>query len=126
MKKREAEFGKQFRSWLTLQHFPCAAFELKQTITNAIRFDALKEHQENALFAAISSGILYKAPDDSRGVKPFDFFYLRGAKAYVVIKYPSGFVVINIYNFIGERERSTGKSLSWERAQEIADHVIER
>ena len=61
------------------------AFELKQTQTDSISFSAVKEHQIDALLAASSSkGLLYKGPDDSAGVKPFDFFYLRYADAFVI------------------------------------------
>ena len=120
--KREANFGKQFRAWVKSQKdMPPAAFELKQTLIDYIPFSALQEHQEYALLAACGKeGILYKIGDDSRGVKPFDFFYLARAEAYVGIKYPKGFEVITIENFIAERERSVRKSLTYERAQAIS------
>jgi len=121
MKKREADFGKQFRAWVKNQKdLPSAAFELKQTTLNYISFSALQEHQEHALLAAATSGVLYKAPDDSRGVKPFDFFFIKRAPAFVVIKYPQGFEGISIENFIAERSQSTRKSLTYERAHQIS------
>jgi len=121
MKKREADFGKQFRAWVKSQKdLPSAAFELKQTTKDYISFSALQDHQEIALLAVSSSGLLYKAPDDSRGVKPFDFFYLKRAPAFVVIKYPKGFEGIAIENFIAERERSQRKSLTYDRAKLIS------
>ncbi len=122
MRKREADFGKRFRAWVKAQSdMPPAAFELKQTLIDYIPFSALQEHQEYALLAASGrSGILYKIGDDSCGIKPFDFFYLARAEAYVVIKYPKGFEVITIENFIAERERSTRKSLTHERAMAIS------
>ena len=121
MKKREADFGKQFRAWVRAQKdLPSAAFELKQTTIDYISFSALQDHQEAALLAATSSGLLYKAPDDSRGVKPFDFFYLKRTPAFVVIKYPKGFEGITIENFIAEREKSNRKSLTHDRARLIS------
>ena len=121
MKKREADFGKMFRHWVKSQpQLPSAAFELKQTTLNYISFSALQEHQEHALLAASTSGILFKLPDDSRGVKPFDYFYLKRAPAFVVIKYPQGFEGISIEIFILEREKSARKSLTYERAKEIS------
>ena len=121
MKKREADFGKQFRAWVRAQKdLPSAAFELKQTTIDYISFSALQDHQEAALLAATSSGLLYKAPDDSRGVKPFDFFYLKRTPAFVVIKYPKGFEGITIENFIAEREKSNRKSLTHDRAKLIS------
>lgn len=119
--KREANFGKQFRAWVKAQpKLRSAAFELKQTTGTSLPFSAVQEHQICALQAVKTSGLLYKAPDDSRGIKPFDFFYLKHAPAYVVIKYPQGFVVIDVDIFCDEKERSTRKSLTWERSLELA------
>ncbi len=119
--KREALFGKQFRAWVKAQpKMRSAAFELKQTTTNSIPFSAVQEHQIDALKAVKTSGLLYKIPDDSRGVKPFDFVFLKTAPAYVVIKYPQGFVVIDVNIFCDEKERSDRKSLTWERSLELA------
>ena len=122
MAKREANFGLLFRRWLKSQkNMPSAAFELKQTTKHYIPFNALAEHQENALLAVNSSkGILYKAPDDSRGVKPFDYFFLSRSCAFVVIRYPNTFEVIPIDSWIMEREKSHRKSLTSERARQIS------
>lgn len=121
MKKREADFGILFRSWLKANPLFSAAFELKQTTSNSFPFSSVEDHQIDALLAAKSEkGILYKAPDDSRGVKPFDFFYLRGAPAFIVIKYPKNFHIIGVDTFILERERSQRKSLTSERAEAIS------
>lgn len=122
MKKREADFGKQFRAYIRSQKgIPPAAYELKQTTINYINFNALQEHQENALLAATTnSGILYKAPDDSRGVKPFDFFFLSRSPAFVVVKFPQGFEGISIESWIQERATSNRKSLTYERAKAIS------
>lgn len=122
MKKREADFGTLFRHWLKANPMISGAFELKQVRANAIPFSAVKEHQLDALLAVKSKqGILYKAPDDSRGVKPFDFFYLRNALSFVVIKYPKFFVLIEPEDFIKERDiLSKRKSLTSARAKAIS------
>lgn len=122
MKKREADFGTLFRHWLKANPMISAAFELKQVKSNAMPFSAVKEHQIDALMAVQSKqGILYKAPDDSRGIKPFDFFYLRNALAFIVIKYPKFFVLIEPEDFIKERDvLSKRKSLTSARAKAIA------
>jgi len=121
MIKREAKFTTLFRHWLRANPMSSAAFELKQTTSGSIPFDAVQEHQIVALLAAKSrNGILYKAPDDSRGVKPFDLFYLRSADAYVVIKYPGVFFIIEVEDFFREQTVSKRKSLTLERAREIS------
>lgn len=121
--KREADFTLTFRHWVKAQMpftAPCA-IEIKQTRSNRLRFDAVQEHQLEALNAARSYiGLLYKAPDDSRGVKPFDMFFLRNAGAFIVIKYPGQFSVIGYDAFMAEKAKSKEKSLTKEKAEEIA------
>jgi len=120
--KKEASFGPEFRSWLRANPMPTSAYELKQT-TALLPFSAVKEHQINALLASKlrGKGILYKIPDDSRGVKPFDFFFLNGVFAWIVIKYQKkGFVIIDVETFVLESERSKRKSLDWVRAKAIS------
>lgn len=119
MIKREAHFGGKFRAWLRAHPRSSGAFELKQTRTNSIPFSAVMEHQIDALMAVKNGGLLYKAPDDSAGVKPFDFFYLRNEPAYIVIKFPRCFVGIDVETWVREQERSMRKSLTVSRAKEI-------
>jgi len=119
--RREAKFTVLFRHWLRANPMATSAFELKQTQGNTIPFSCVQEHQIDALLAVKTKhGILYKAPDDSRGAKPFDMFYLRQAYAFVVIKFPGGFELIDIENFLLEKKRSKKKSLTYSRAKEIS------
>lgn len=127
MKKREAAFTLLFRHWLRENPLGySAAFELKQTQTDSLPFSAVEEHQLDALLAAEygQKGLIYKAPDDSRGVKPFDLFYLHHAPAYVVIRYPHCFVLILVKIFQHEAKASVRKSLTEKRAREIATCVV--
>lgn len=126
MKKREADFGKLFRHWIKAHRQPIsAAYELKQTLKDSIPFSDVQEHQIDALFAVKQKQLLYKLPDDSRGIKPFDYVYLAEADAYVVIKYPDCFVMISPTVFVSEKQKSTRKSLTSLRAREIASLVVE-
>lgn len=121
MIKREAAFTVLFRHWLRANPMASSAFELKQTTTSSIPFDAVQPHQLDALLAVkTKGGLLYKAPDDSAGVKPFDLFYLSNAYAWVVIKYPAVFHMIAVETFILEKKRSKRKSLTQQRASEIS------
>lgn len=79
---------------------------------------------EGLTAASTYLGLLYKAPDDSRGVKPFDLFYLKNAGAWIVVKYPGQFSVISKDAFISERNRSKEKSLTKERAEAIAWRTV--
>lgn len=124
--KKEANFTLKFRHWLKTQKFQSAAFELKQTQDDYIPFSDIQDHQINGLLAAKSrNGILFKLPDDSRGIKPFDLFYLQMSEAYVVIKYPKFFCVIDIDDFLRERNESKRKSLTDIQAREIALKIVD-
>ena len=127
MKKREAEFTVYFRHWLKANPMKSGAFELKQTTTNSLDFSDVKDHQLDALLASNSKslGFLYKIPDDSRGIKPYDMIYLRDSKSYLVIKYPKFFVLIDPFVFVEEKTISNRKSLTSERAREISTIAID-
>lgn len=126
MKKREAQFTLLFRHYLKANPIQnSAVFELKQTINDSIPFNVVKDHQINALKSVKSKyGFLYKISDDSIGIKPFDMVYYFNSPAFVVIKYPECFVIIDIDDFILERNTSKRKSLTSDRATKIATHVI--
>jgi hypothetical protein len=126
MIKREANFGQTFRSWMRANPsaFLSASFELKQTGGKSLPFSAVQEHQLDALCAS-ASGLLYKIPDDSRGVKPFDMVYLNNAPGYVVIKYPDSFHIIPVHRFIAEKALSSRKSLTEDRARQIAHTSVD-
>lgn len=121
MIKRESKFSTQFRSWLKANPLFSCPFELKQTTSNRIAFSAVSEHQLDCLMACKSKkGFLYKISDQSQGYKPFDFLYFKDSPAYIVIKYPGHFEIIDVEVFIKEKAESKEKSLTSKRAQEIS------
>lgn len=125
LKKKEANFGIRFRKWLEENPRISSAFELKQCGTS-FAFNDLKDHQIAALLLVKSDkGLLWKIADDSRGVKPFDMFYLRDAPAYVVIKYVHSFSLIDIDTFLLEKKRSKRRSLTEVRAKLISNLTVE-
>lgn len=127
MQKVEAKFTLLFRHWLKVNPMQSAAFELKQC-GSSIPFSAIRLHQVDGLRASKSdNGLLYKLPDDSAGMKPYDLFYLRHAKAYVVILFRAQrfFVLLDIDDFMLEWQTSKRKSLTADRAREISTVVVE-
>lgn len=129
MIKREAKFTVLFRHWLLSEKndmLNSSVFELKQTPKNYLSYSAVKEHQLDALTAVVENdkGFAYKIPDDSRGIKPFDLLWLKYEWAFVVIKYPSCFVLIHVEKFIEEKNKNQSKSLDCDDARRIAYKVV--
>lgn len=120
----ERKFQTLFLKWVRHQSkLSSAAFELKLTKGGALPFNALKEHQAEALYAAKHSRIAHKIADDSVGFKPFDCFMLKNVPAFVVVSYytrgEKKFYMIDIDDWKKEQETSKRKSLTKERAAEI-------
>lgn len=125
--KREANFTIKFRHWLkaNADSMPSAAFEVKQTTGVSIPFDSVKEHQIDALQAVKSSkGLIHKISDETRSYNPFDVFFLRNAPAFVVLKFPKAFHLIDVDTFCMERDRSKRKSITSIRAKEISTVTV--
>ena len=130
MIKSEAAFQTLFSHWLKAKFLPAReggfAFELKHAHGKKfLPYSRVEPHQVAALLATRTIGLYYKLSDESRGWKPYDCFAMKGCDAYVVIKYPSCFVLIDVRDFIKEKEYARGKSLKENRAKEIAEIVVE-
>lgn len=121
--KHEANFNSLFNKWVKNVFKKTAAFELKQTQGDSLPFSALQEHQAQALLQARWETFVFKIPDVGYQ-NPFDCFSLSGVPAYIVIKYPKFFCLIDIETFLLERDRSKRKSLTVDRAKEIATLTI--
>lgn len=126
MIKREARFQTQFNKWLTKEFKETGVFELKHTHgKDSLPFNAVKDHQLRALSIAKHGVFSYKISDfDMIGFKPFDCFCVARVMAYVVIKYPDFFCLIDIDDFIKEKGRSKRKSLTSDRAQDITPLIF--
>jgi len=124
MTYQEKDFQTDFNKWCKSIFYKTAVFELKVTPTNSIPFDAVKEHQANALYAAQHGNIVMKIPDCGYQ-NPFDSFMMVMVPAYVVIMFRSKergqkeFIMINIKYFLEEKQKSERKSLTEARAKEI-------
>ena len=130
IKHKEADFGtKVFKPWVhanaSLFKRGCT-FELKQTKTNSIPFSCLEEVQIDASLAIKwgAKGYLIRNLTGTIGAPDYSFY--NNNPAFIVIRYPSGFVLIDIETFLEEKKRSRRKSLTWERAQEISWKIIKK
>lgn len=107
-------------------------YELKICKTNAIEFERVKEHQIKALISA-GSGLFHKITDPPmfygsqtrfNAPRPFDCFYIKDVKGYVVVWYykprqKKVFYKIPIDAFIKLKDNATRKSMTEEMASQI-------
>jgi len=119
-KHKEADFGLKFRKWIDENPMASSSFELKDTRgKDYFNFEELGDDQINhALRNKGKKGNLMRITVGTVGAP--DYVYLRNAYAFVVIKYPRFFCLIEIETFLLEKKRSKRKSLTSVRAKEIA------
>lgn len=121
MQKREALFQTQFNSFLRNEFKQTGVFELKHTRgKDSLPFSEVKEHQLNALRACKHGTFAFKISDIGMVFNPFDCFSMHHVPAFVVIKFPAAFYMIDVDAFIEERNSSVRKSLTEVRAKAIA------
>lgn len=121
--KREAKFNTLFNHWLKEVYKQTAAFELKQTTSDSLPFTSLKMHQILALSEAKKGVMVFKIPD-AGFQNPFDTFSLAGVPAFVVVKYPGFFCLIDIEDWLMELSIRDRESLTSERAKKIATITV--
>ena len=105
------------------------AFELKICKTGSLSFDRVEEHQIEALKKSKHKILFHKISDMSLNAKPFDCFVLQDSLAYVVVLFyeedqEKTAYLIDIDQFIQEKESSIRKSLTEERARQIAHYAV--
>lgn len=101
-------------------------------------FDSVKEHQIRNLLDAKEKGLFHKISDAPihRGMrtrftfqKPFDCLHVKARAAYIVILFyepraEKFAVMIRVEDYVSEMKSSDRKSLTKERAELIAEHVV--
>lgn len=97
MLKYEASFGLVFKSWFRAnkKKFESCVFELKDTRGKAsFNVSEWKEEQrDHALACKSDEGNLMRFSSGTTGMPDYGFY--RNAYAYVVIKYPKAFYVLD-------------------------------
>ena len=116
MQKREAKFQIWFKHYLQSKWLgKSAAFELKVAKTDRISYKVFLPHQLQSLLLAKKGMLYFKIPDMSFSQLPFDCFVLKESEAYVVIKFRSGVVMIDIEKLLAKK----CVSLSFKTARKI-------
>ena len=126
LNKKEANWTTNFlKNWVLVHsNLPSGPIEVKQTTKDYLSFSSVSEAQRRDLLACTTpKGHWWKVADMGRK-NDFDVVFYRNSPAWIIIKYPKGFVVIGIVTYIMEMNRSERKSLTWERAVEVS--VIHR
>ena len=120
-KKREAIFGIWLKNY-TENNPPTVttALECKQTETNSISFSEITQKQI-AYGRKMKTGAWIRI--QGLNGEP-DYIYVVNAESYIVIQYPKVKCWIDVEMFVKERDTSNRKSLTSERACEIATHTI--
>lgn len=125
MIRRESKFSTLFRHWIRA-HPPhvTSHYELKQTESDSIPFSALEDHQVvyGEALRDSEDGILMR---NMGGNGEPDYTYFHRDPVYIVVKFPTCFSIISLASFELERTFSDRKSLTSERAREIAFQTVD-
>lgn len=119
----EAAFGIEFRHYIEKYHpLHDSTFELKHTHgATSIVFSAVESSQIAWAVKIEQKGALARVSGTTG--EP-DYWWLKGAYAFIVVRYPSFWCMIRASEWVRERDRSKRKSLTEERARVIASLVI--
>jgi len=122
-KHKEADFGINFRRWWE-RNGKNANYELKDSRGKSyISFKEITDEQiAIALGSQTEKGVLIRITNGTIGSP--DYIGIKNTVSYIVIKYPKKFVVITIDNLLHEKETYKRKSLTSERACEIATTIV--
>lgn len=118
--KPEAEFTTRFLNWARKHMKEPAVFEVKHTHgLDTFYIMRLQKHQRHALRSAKHGAFTHKLRD-SGYLQPFDAILFTRMEAYLVIKYPKFFAVVDIDRIPAE---GTIKS---DQVKRIAAHIVSR
>lgn len=126
MIKHESKSAILFRHWLmaNVDGLGTCALEMKDSRgKDSISFDEIKESQIDYGRAIMESpkGVLVRTLGG--GGEP-DYIFMKKEKAFTVIKFPDCFCVINTRLLGNMKVMSAKKSLTLEKAKEIAEQII--
>lgn len=122
-KHREASFSLKFRQWIMENPQVSCTFEMKDTRgKDYLSFGEVTDQQKVYGLAVRSDrGVLIRV--QGLNGEP-DYSYHRKDPAFIVIKYPSFFCLIDIEAFVNERDTSKRKSLTSAKARAIAEIIV--
>lgn len=108
-----------FRHWIKANPMFSASFEMKDTKGKQyISFTEIKDHQLNYGMAIKGNNGVFIRVQGMNG-EP-DYIYLRNIPAFMAIKYPNSFELIDIETLVIEKKKTKHKSLSYARAKQLS------
>lgn len=120
-KRKESDFCEVFRKWWekNKKRISRGSYELKDTRgKNYLSYSEITNEQFNSGMANKShEGNLIRVINGTPGTG--DFILLKDSYAYVVVRFPKKFFIIDIETLLMERNKKR-KSLTYERALDIA------
>ncbi len=130
---------KDIQTLLSKKHTIHGVFELKICKKKRFPFNAVKEHQKEALWFCANEGFFHKISDfpmfkESKTrfnrKKPFDFFYLEKTPAYIIICFyvprrRKTCYYVSIGDWELEEDISTMKSITEDEIEQISTHILE-
>ena len=124
---KESDSSITFRHWLRRNYkkFPCCTFEMKDTRgLNYLNYrENIKEEQTaHGIACKSEKGNLVRVSSGTVGSA--DYYFMRNAQAYVVIKYPKSFEIIDVETLELEMKKTKCKSLTAERANKLSVYSI--
>ena len=122
-RQHEAEFGLLFRRWIEKHPRPSGSYELKDAHgEDRLPFARLKAEQVAYANKINHGGALIRVLGING--EP-DYVWLYRAPAYVVIRYPRCFTIIDVGDYVWERDNTKHRSLSVDRAKVVAIEVVD-
>lgn len=127
IKRNESKFGILLRHWVfaNCKDLETSTFEIKQTQGDSIPFNSVEEHQVNFSMAIKHSekGAFVRIESGTVGAP--DYVYLKKEPAFIAIRFPDFFCIIDIDKWNTEKIINTRKSLTSDRAKAIALDVVQ-
>lgn len=116
----EAKFGLKLKEWFTKNPRPTCTIETKDTRGKpSLPFSEVKEAQIRfGQRVKSDQGIFVRLYPFIEGTPDYAWFWR--SPAYIVIKYPKQFSLIDVDTFLMENNRSKVRSLSASRAEDIS------
>lgn len=127
IKRNESKFGILLRHWIfaNAKKLKTGTFEIKQTQGSSIPFSSVEEHQVDYSLAIKHSekGAFVRVEAGTVGAP--DYIFLKHEPAYIAIRFPDFFCIIDIDRFCMEKIENKRKSLTADRAKAIAFAVVQ-